>query len=144
MENINFKLDKTDYQTIQKMFMDIPFKEYVRYCYPLIGYRFAMQDAMNLLLDLSSCDTNYMHSFSDNNPEENLTIGQMLKIAVGMLKESEHYEKYDSGEVTEVGLKIVELLVLVPFALMMNKQNRYPDITELKSFRKRFNEIKEI
>ena len=143
MEQNDLIKNTIDYYNIQKVFLNSPFKEFVGYIYPLVGYRKYVPDILELLGELSSCDKNYIHHFGTKTNDDKFTVGQLLKIASGMIRYDKAYKSHKEDDIVCIGLLIVDLLVIMPFSLMTDRHHIFEQAPELQNTIKKLRDIKE-
>lgn len=116
--SINIKdLNRVDYDCVQRIFMNTPFKEYISYIYPKTGCAHMLPEAMHFLTEVCRCDEKYVIDFEREETDDTMTVGQLLRIAAVTLNHNadEFYPDLDMDKIRAIGITIVELLLIVPF-----------------------------
>lgn len=115
-----------DYQLIQKLFMNIPVKEYLNYVYKSIGMEEDLNAVLSTILSFSDCNQNYIVDFDEEHlgADPNITIGQMLRIAERMhpINAETFYPQKDFSKAVEASFQIVNSLIIIPFLNMFEDE----------------------
>lgn len=124
----------TNYDSLQRIFMNIPFKEYISYIYPRTGCAHILPEAMHFLTEVCRCNESYYIDFGMKKTDDTMTVGQLLRIAAGALdsEAEEAYFEYDINKIVSLGVKIVELLILIPFGRLTDSSYQYDKIKTIK------------
>lgn len=109
--------DSVNYDSLQSIFMNIPYKEYISYIYPKIGCSHMLPEISHFINEVCRCDERYIINFEIEKTDDNMTVGQLLRIATLTMsnRAEELYSGFDVEKISAIGVKIVELLIIVPF-----------------------------
>lgn len=115
-------LKSQDSRLIQKLFMSIPVKDYLNYIYKSPADSKHADIAIMRMLSYSDCNSNYVVDFDEPHmgPDENITIGQLLKIAYNMfpVNAEKLYPKQDRKKAEDAAFDIIFNLIFMPFNRM--------------------------
>lgn len=119
-------LKSQDSRLIQKLFMNIPVKDYLTYVYNPAGIEDLPVPAVDDMLLYSDCSPCYIVDFDEPHmgPDENITIGQLLKIAYNMfpVNAEKLYPKPDRKRAEQTALTIVASLIIIPFFTVFSRE----------------------
>ena len=119
-------LKSQDSKLIQKLFMSIPVKDYLNYVYSSPASRKTADITIKEMLSYSDCNSTYIVDFDEPHmgPDENITIGQLLKIAYNMFPVNAEnlYPKPDRKKAEQAAMSIVLKLIIMPFFSMFSRE----------------------
>lgn len=138
-------INRINYISLQNLFMNIPFKEYINYIYPRTGHGEKLTEAVHFLTEICRCSENYIIDFERDDTDDSMTVGQLLRIATSTLDSQmpRNYPEYNPDKIMSIGIRIVELLIIIPFAGLTDGSYQYEKMKRVKSAERLISTFKE-